>query len=159
PPGFAGRMTVARPLSIGLVTPAPPKSQAGNRITAERWAKCLRRLGHRVTIVQGYAGQPFDLFLALHARKSYPSIAAFHSHFPDRPLIVALTGTDLYYDLHRSTRAQQSLDIARRLVVLQAQALTDLPACYRAKARVIFQSVEARQRRRRPKQDIFEVCV
>src|SRR5262245_6064949 len=49
------------PAFIGLITPAPPKSQAGNRITAERWAKFLRRLGHRVAVKQSYDGQPYDL--------------------------------------------------------------------------------------------------
>jgi putative glycosyltransferase (TIGR04348 family) len=147
------------PRSIGLVTPAPPKSQLGNRVTAERWAKCLRGLGHRVAIVHTYDGQPFDLLVALHARKSYPAIARFHRAFPKRPLIVALTGTDLYHDLQRSSRAMQSLSLATRLVILQTQAIQELPGRYRSKAKVIYQSVEPIHRRTRPRPDVFEVCV
>ncbi len=152
-------MTLHHPSSIGLVTPAPPKSQLGNRITAERWAKCLRGLGHRVAVVQTYHGQPFDLLVALHARKSYPAIAKFHCAFPDRPLVVALTGTDLYDDLQGLGRARQSLGLATRLVVLQAQAIQELSARYRSKARVIYQAVEPHHRRIWPRPDVFEVCV
>ena len=32
-------------MKISLITPAPPRSRAGNRATAARWANILRRLG------------------------------------------------------------------------------------------------------------------
>jgi glycosyltransferase involved in cell wall biosynthesis len=128
-------------MKIGIVTPAPPKSRYGNRVTALRWARILRKLGHSVTIKQEYDGEPLDLLIALHARRSYVSIKSFHREHPDRPLIVALTGTDLYRDLTRSKRAQQSLDFATRIVVLQPKAFEDLSARSKEKARVIYQSV------------------
>ena len=40
------------PLRITLVCPAPPGSRQGNRITALRWARVLRSLGHRVRIAR-----------------------------------------------------------------------------------------------------------
>lgn len=138
-------------LKIGIVTPAPPKSRYGNRVTALRWARILSQLGHSVTVKQEYEGEPLDLLIALHARRSYPSIARFLSQHPDRPAIVALTGTDLYGDLQRSRRAQNSLDFATRIVVLQPKALDELRIPWRQKTRVIYQSVEAETSRARSK--------
>jgi putative glycosyltransferase (TIGR04348 family) len=129
-------------MRIGIVTPAPPDSRYGNRITAVRWAKILRRLGHRVTILQTYEGKPYDLLVALHARRSYPAIINFKRQNDNAPIIVALTGTDLYRDLRRSKAAQKSLEIADRIVVLQPKAVEELRPGWRARTRVIYQSVE-----------------
>ena len=85
-----------RIMKIALVTPAPPDSRYGNRITAVRWARILRRLGNRVSISQMYDGELYDLLVALHARKSHPSIVNFRRHNPSTPIVVTLTGTDLY---------------------------------------------------------------
>lgn len=127
-------------MRIGIVTPAPARSRYGNRVTALRWAKILRKLGHRVTVAQDYDRSPFDLLITLHARRSFPSIRRFKRLHPEKPLIVALTGTDLYRDLRRSRRAQQSLELATRIVVLQPKALESIRAQWRKKARVIYQS-------------------
>src|SRR5947207_14005656 len=130
-------------MRIGIVTPAPPNSRYGNRITALRWAKILRRLGNSVSVLQKYDGKPRDLLIALHARRSYPSIIKFRRQNPQGQIIVALTGTDLYRDLRRSRSTQKSLEIANRIVVLQPKAIEELLPAWRAKARVIYQSVEA----------------
>jgi putative glycosyltransferase (TIGR04348 family) len=149
-------------MKIGLITPAAPGTQHGNRITAERWARLLRQLGHRVTIAQAYAGEPCDLLIALHARRSHTSIAHFQREHPNHPLIVALTGTDLYHDLERSRRAQTSLDMATRLIVLQPAGLQKLPSHLRQKTRVIYQSVPAQTSSNPPsaiRHPHFDVCV
>ena len=78
--------------------------------------------------------------IALHARRSADSIRAWANACPDKPLIVVLTGTDLYRDIERDADAQQSLALATHLVVLQDDGLQVLPAAYRGKARVIYQS-------------------
>lgn len=81
--------------------------------------------------------------LALHARRSAPSIHAWARAHPDKPLIVVLTGTDLYRDIHTDADAQQSLALASRLVVLQEAGLAALPAQWRGKAQVVYQSAPA----------------
>jgi len=78
--------------------------------------------------------------IALHARRSAPSVQAWSAQHPGKPLILVLTGTDLYRDIHSDASAQQALALATHLVVLQEDGLAALPAELRAKARVIFQS-------------------
>ena len=129
-------------MRIGIVTPAPKGSRSGNRVTAARWAKILSKFGHRVSIAQQYHDEEYDLLIALHARRSYPAIARFRREHPNAPSIVALTGTDLYRDIHSSQRARDSLKLANKIVVLHPGALRKLNAATRGKARVIFQSVE-----------------
>lgn len=81
------------------------------------------------------------LMIALHARRSRVAIAAWKAHRPDRPLVVVLTGTDLYRDVPAGERdALDSLHDADRLVVLQQDALAHVPAFARHKARVVHQS-------------------
>jgi putative glycosyltransferase (TIGR04348 family) len=145
-------------LRICLVTPAPPGSRKGNRVTALRWSRILRQLGHRVDIRQRYNGEPCELLVALHARRSAKSVARFRREHPDLPLVVALTGTDLYHDLPRSAAARRSLELADRLVVLQADGVNILPASQRSKARVIYQSCPP-IKRPRPLSRVFEVSV
>jgi putative glycosyltransferase (TIGR04348 family) len=127
---------------IQLITPAPLRFNNGNKITATRWSRILRKLGHKVTVQQKYTGARCDLIIALHALKSHKSIRKFHDQHPDRPLIVALTGTDLYRDIKSHDDAQESLQLASRLVVLQAMALNELPKNLQGKTRVIYQSAE-----------------
>ncbi len=146
-------------MRICLVTPARPGSRVGNRVTALRWARLLRELGHRATIRERWDGERCDLLVALHARKSHASIMRFGALRPDAPLIVALTGTDLYADLGKSARARESVDVADALVVLQPDAVTTLPPKHRAKARSILQSAVAPPGPRRPAQGTFDVCV
>lgn len=127
-------------MRIGIVTPAPPRSLRGNRVTALRWAKHLRELGHRVSVVERYQTQRFDLLIALHARRSAAAVIRFRRLRPAAPIIVVLTGTDLYADLRKSRLARRSLDLADRLVVAQPLALRALAEKWRRKARVVPKS-------------------
>lgn len=100
----------------------------------------LRRLGHRIDVDQEYKGKPCDLMIALHARRSFKSIQRFHEERPGHPLIVVLTGTDLYRDIQTDANAKRSLETATRIVVLQRQAFVELPKRLHPKTRVIYQS-------------------
>ncbi|HYS51063.1 MAG TPA: TIGR04348 family glycosyltransferase, partial [Burkholderiales bacterium] len=96
-------------MKIALVTPARARSRSGNRHTATRWAAMLRSLGHRVQISTRWDGRAADAMIALHARRSHDSIRRFRERFPALPLVVVLTGTDLYRDIRTDRDAQDSL--------------------------------------------------
>ena len=81
-----------------------------------------------------------DAMIALHARRSASAIHAWAKRYPDKPLVVVLTGTDLYRDIQTDTSAQLSLQLATQLVVLQEAGVAELPTHLRSKARVIYQS-------------------
>jgi putative glycosyltransferase (TIGR04348 family) len=142
-----------------MVCPAPPESRKGNRVTATRWASLLESLGHSVTIGEEYSGGTYDLLIGLHARKSHAAVQRFHRLHPDKPLVVALTGTDLYRDIHTSRSAQQSLEWADLLIVLQPLGRDELPAHLRWKVRVIVQSAVPTMPRPKKRERSFDVCV
>jgi putative glycosyltransferase (TIGR04348 family) len=146
-------------MHITMITPVPAQSRQGNRVTALRWARLLRALGHRVVLAQQYDDRPYDCMVALHARRSSAAIVRFHTLYPERPLVVALTGTDLYGDIHTNTEAQHSLEFATHLILLQPRGIAELPAHLRAKARVIYQSVPRPPRLLPKPQKTFDVCV
>ena len=127
-------------MQILIVTPSGPGSRTGNRITAMRWARILRNLAHRVSLSTEYSGQRCDLLIGLHAHKSARSIRRFRADHPHHPLVVAMTGTDLYRDLGRSRSAQASLEVATRTVLLQPAGIEQIPSVFRSKCRVIYQS-------------------
>lgn len=144
-------------MRIVVVTPAPAGSRKGNRVTAVRWGRLLRELGHRVALAEEYRGQRADVLIALHARKSAGSVEGYCERCPGAPLVVALTGTDLYADLAHTAEARRSLELADRLVVLQPLAVEELPVAVQGKARVIYQSVPALSPV--PRRPAFDVCV
>ena len=100
-------------------------------------------MGHRVTVEQKWSGARSDVMIALHARRSHASIAAYSRAFPGNPLVVVLTGTDVYRDIHESAEARRSLALATRLVVLQDMAAVELPSRLRPKIRIVYQSARA----------------
>src|SRR3989304_3253275 len=105
-------------MRIKLITPALASARNGNSITAIRCARILKQLGHRVVMEQTYDGKGCDLMIALHARRSSESIRRFKEEQPELPLIVVMTGTDLYRDIRINPDAQRSLELATRLIVL-----------------------------------------
>lgn len=130
----------SRVIRILIVTPAREGSTKGNRITAQRWAHIIQSLGHQVQVAEEFTGGGFDVLIALHARKSAESIAKFRESFLSRPIIVALTGTDLNCDLGRSRLVDRSLQLADRIVHLEPKGVDRLDPEIRRKSRVIFQS-------------------
>lgn len=126
---------------ILLVSPAPPTAVLGNGVTADRWARILRALGHQVETAERYRPGRYSALIALHAGKSADAIRAFHAGNPDSPVVIALTGTDLYPDLASTGVDPAVLRVASRIVVLQSRGLDQLDAELRPRGRVIVQSV------------------
>jgi putative glycosyltransferase (TIGR04348 family) len=144
---------------IRMVCPAPPGSLYGNRVTAERWRRILADLGHRVEIAGDYDGEPCDLLVALHARRSAGAVFRFRARHPEKPLVVALTGTDLYRDLRRYRTPRRVLETADRIVALQPLAIAELDRKVCEKVRVIYQSAEPVRGAVRRSGAYFDVCV
>ena len=146
-------------MRIAIVTRARAGSRTGNRHTAGRWAAMLRSAGHRVFIAAEWTGQPCDLLIALHAHASHASVRNYRNARPDDPLIVALTGTDLYRDLAAGSKmARESLDLADRIIVLQSEAKRTLPAKWKRKAHVVYQSSDTKLKHAPPKSP-FRIAV
>ena len=130
---------MSAPPSVAIISPALASANNGNWHTARRWAHCLAPVA-QVRIEQEWRGASANFLIALHARRSAASIAAFAERHPERPLIVVLTGTDLYRDIATDAAAQRSLALASHLVVLQAEGVQALPPEYAAKTVTIYQS-------------------
>lgn len=127
---------------IEIVTPAPPGSLHGNRMTAMRWQAFLKNLGYVSKVTESWSSGDAGLLIALHAYRSHQSILQFKKQYPDKPVVLVLTGTDLYRDMAIHDEVLQSMDLADALVVLQSCALDSIPPNLRHKAEVIYQSVE-----------------
>jgi putative glycosyltransferase (TIGR04348 family) len=145
-------------MRIAVITPAASHSRNGNRNTAARWAAMLRELEHRVVVQTVWDGKAVDVMIALHARRSHDSIRRYAEIYPERPLIVALTGTDLYRDIRFDPCAKESMQLASRMIVLQEMGLTELTPAMRLKTRIIYQSARATSPRP-PLKSCFEVIV
>ena len=146
-------------MKIQLITPALAEARNGNSVTALRWARILKQLGHHLTVEQSYHGGRCDLMIALHARRSFESIRSFREQHPELPLIVALTGTDLYRDIRADSNAQLSLELATRLIILQSMGMAELPKHLRSKTRVIYQSAAQVNGHVSKTRNGFKVCV
>ena len=147
-------------MKIILITPARSSSRSGNATTSSRWARILRELGHKVYVATKYNGERADLMIALHAWRSAESIRRFRELYPDRPLIVALSGTDINEYIERDPEPTlRSLACADRLVALQELARKRVPGRFRRKVRVIYQSAAALQRAHAATARGFDIAV
>jgi glycosyltransferase involved in cell wall biosynthesis len=134
-----------RRLHIVIVSPALADANNGNWQTAQRWQQMLATRFHCRIVASWpdkFANQD-DVMLALHAKKSAESIAAWHAQYGSAKLAVVLTGTDVYRDIQTDAAARGSLAMASRLIVLQNRAVLALPAEHQSKTTVIFQSTTA----------------
>ena len=147
-------------MNIILVTPAPPNSTNGNRVSANRWSKILIQLGHQVSVVEQYATQKADLMIAIHAWRSQESIFRFKQKNPLAKLIVVLSGTDIYQYIHshRETtlKAMHQADI---LLGLNHQVINVVPDELQHRLCVIPQSATIRSKRIKPEKRFLALVV
>lgn len=139
-------MSPTRAPTVLLVTPYLADANNGNWRTAARWA---RLLSPRFRVIVQAAGTPVAggpaanavAMIALHARRSHAAITAWRASMPRRPHAVVLTGTDLYRDWPaRDPDTLDSIAHADALIVLQDDALAQLPQALHRHTRVVFQS-------------------
>jgi putative glycosyltransferase (TIGR04348 family) len=159
---------------IWIVSPASAGANNGNWQSASRWARFLRTR-YRVTISQQWPDFPDagdtasiasaaapavpDLLIALHARRSAPSLDAWTRTQPARPSILLLTGTDLYRDIHHDASAQLALLQASALVLLQTAGYDVLPSALHAKTSVIYQSAATLRSAAPAKRRHADICM
>jgi putative glycosyltransferase (TIGR04348 family) len=134
---------VHRP-DLVIVTPALADANNGNWQTARRWGRMLSQ-AYRVRLAASWDEGDEAVMVALHARRSAASISRWRTLRPAAPLVVVLTGTDLYRDIAEDASAQASLRMADRLVVLNQMGPQSLPQALRPKARVVLQSCASRK--------------
>ena len=152
-------------MKIILITPALPSSRAGNRVTATRWKSILTELGHKVTVKSSnedisQIGDNFDAMIALHAWRSAAFINHFNHQFPQKPLIVALTGTDLYKFIHTHPKPTlRSIAQADALITLHDLAYLAIPKSAQKKVHVIYQSADFIKRKIITNKRYFDICV
>ena len=113
--------------------------RGGNRVTALRWARILRRSGLDVRVRARFDGEAADLLVVLNAEKSAGSIPGWRAQRGDAPLVVALTGTD-FAPGEEHPGAAASLEAADRVVALFDFRSSVPDAALRDKLRVIPQS-------------------
>lgn len=166
-------MSASRRSRVTIVAPRRPGVSSGNDVTAVRWQQHLQQLGHDVLLAnwseEDQVGSDHedlaagsDVLVVLHARRCAAAVVASRRQAPDRRVVVALTGTDLYVDLPDDQSARASIDSADRLVVLQDSALGRLRAMDPAladKSHVIYQSVGYPRPPLREPKDRFVVLV
>ncbi|MBI3196622.1 MAG: TIGR04348 family glycosyltransferase [Rhodospirillales bacterium] len=138
-------------MRIVLITPEGPTSRTGNRVAASRWARILRRLGHGVRVASDYDGRPADLMVAIHAWRSAAAIERFKATYPECPVILQLSGTDIYQYIDSDPAPTlRSMELADRLVALNDLAWRVVPKRLRPRLCVIHQSVARLSHPRRP---------
>lgn len=120
----------------------------------------LRNLGHRVTTTTSYDGKPAQMMVALHAWRSREAIVKFRSLYPEGPLVVALTGTDINGHLHSDPESTlHSMATADALVCFHDLVQEIIPAKYKDKLNVIYQSAKPLSGKRAPAKRHFDICV
>jgi putative glycosyltransferase (TIGR04348 family) len=147
-------------MKIVLITPEGPTSRTGNRVAAARWARILRRLGHRVRVAADYDGKPAHLMVAVHAWRSAAAIERFKATHPARPVVLQLSGTDIYHyidvDPVPTLRAMERAD---RLIALNDLAWRVVPKRLHQRLSVIHQSAAPLPRPHRPSRGAVVVSV
>jgi putative glycosyltransferase (TIGR04348 family) len=146
-------------MKIRCLTPNFKYGTGGNLVTSQRWRELLKAMGHDFQVTSDPTPIACDLLIALHARKNAVGIKRMAKQFPDVPIVVVLTGTDLYRDIAGNQAAQRSLELATRLVVLQPFGMHAVPDQYQNKTVTILQSAKPPAVFCKPLKHNFEVTV
>ena len=98
--------------------------------------------------------------VAVHAWRSAASIERFKAEHPERPVILQLSGTDIYQYIDTDpVPTLRSMELADRLVALNDLAWRVVPKCLRPRLHVIHQSAAALAQPRQPSRRAVVVSV
>jgi putative glycosyltransferase (TIGR04348 family) len=98
--------------------------------------------------------------VAIHAWRSADAIERFKAQYPGCPVVLQLSGTDIYDYLQSDPGPTlRSMELADRLVALNDRAPKVVPRRFKKRLRIIFQSATAPKGRRRPSADAVTVAV
>ena len=98
--------------------------------------------------------------VAIHAWRSAKSAKLFRKDFPDSPLIILLSGTDIYkFQYTHPKETLYSMEIANALACLHNKVCHSIPSQYRHKLHIIHQSAFPLAGERRPSKRNFDICV
>lgn len=114
---------------------------------------------YRVRLAAAWDGGDEALMIALHARRSAASVRAWRERRGGAPLLLVLTGTDLYRDIASDAAAQHSLQVADALAVLNAHGPEALDGAARARCHVVLQSCPARRALPKPARHLRALMV
>ena len=129
-------------------------------MAAARWAHILRRLGHRVAVRDAYGDEPADAMVAIHAWRSAAAIVRFKELWPARPVLLQLSGTDIYEYLAKEPEPTlRSMELADRLIAINTLAWRMVPARFRRKLALILQSAAKPAAPRRPSRRHVQIAV
>jgi putative glycosyltransferase (TIGR04348 family) len=112
-----------------------------------RWQSFLKNSGHQVRISSQWCSKKTDVLIALHAYRSHASIVQFRKLHPNHPIILIMTGTDLYRDMPLHPEVLKSMEMSDAIVVLQSAALAMIPKNLQGKTHVIYQSTKPVKRK------------
>lgn len=102
-------------------------------------------------IASSYDGRPADLMVAVHAWRSADTIELFKARYPACPVVLQLSGTDIYEYLRSDPGPTlRSMELADQLVGLNDLAAKVLPKRLRKRLRIILQSAMPPAQVRRP---------
>ena len=112
-------------------------------MSANRIASILTEAGHDALVIDSSEQcLDADALIALHAKKSAGTVRRFRELYPDRRLLIYLTGTDLYSDIPRGCEiCEETMTLADSLVVSQSASLGSIPERFAEKARVVRKSI------------------
>ncbi|NNC87631.1 MAG: TIGR04348 family glycosyltransferase [Akkermansiaceae bacterium] len=145
-------------MKICVIYPPSRGIHTGNHESANQWAAELEAMGHQVRVAENEVTACCDAVVVLHGIRGREAVAKFKARRPEGPVVVVLTGTDLYGD--GGPELRDTMRAADRLVVLQSKALERVPEEFRGKTRVILQGAEPMVGPLREKRtDPFQVCV
>ena len=146
----------SRSIKIHLVSPQSNVERTGNHCTTSQWFRLFTELGHQVRTSGGKVDDS-EVLIALHASHSRDTIRRHRSVHPNRKIVVALSGSDIYPQPDEA--ALHSMALSDRIVALQERTVTQVPAEERHKVRVIIQSAVPIGHPKPPDESLFPVCV